>query len=124
MWFRIIKIGYKIHLINKESIDVIDHIDRSVNLKNYFIEKNNLDFKEDLIHQTKRFLSKPTYKQELSNIQFKKSILCLKTNKIKSVLYLIKSIFFDLRSDLTNHKLLLLLSIFKLYSKDLTKNYL
>ncbi len=124
LWFRIIKNGHKIYLINKESINVIDHLNRSINLKNYHIEKKNLDFKEDLIHQTKNFLSKSTYKQELSNIQFKKSILCLKTNRIKSVLYLIKSIFFDLRSDLNNHKLLLLLSILKLYSKDLTKNYL
>ena len=124
LWFRIIKNGYKIYLINKESINIIEHLNRSVNLKNYFIEKNNLDFKEELVHKTKRFISKPTYYQELSNIQFKKSILCLKTNKIKSVLFLIKSILFDLKSELTYHKILLLLSILKLFHKDLTKEYI
>jgi glycosyltransferase involved in cell wall biosynthesis len=117
LWSRI-SLNFPVFYHTKKTFIEIEHNERSINTNKRFQQLNTIKL---IIKNTKP--NRNIAKRIISNAYFSiAKYLIKRNNRFKSIVYIVKSIACDISSELTKHKVLLCLSLLKLY-KNIYKQY-
>ena len=120
LWARIL-IDYELYFHHNKTFIQLEHENRSINLAS---SNECLKTLKYILRNNKEVIRKIIKNEVLSNEYFNISKHYLKKNKeISALNYLLKSIFINLRNRKNRHKLLLILSIFRLYKSQVLNQY-
>ena len=120
LWARIL-IDYELYFHHNKTFIQLEHENRSINLAS---SNECLKTLKYILRNNKDVIRKIIKNEVLSNEYFNISKHYLKKNKeISALNYLLKSIFINLRNRKNRHKLLLILSIFRLYKSQVLNQY-
>ena len=120
LWARIL-IDYELYFHHNKTFIQLEHENRSINLAS---SNECLKTLKYILRNNKDVIRKSIKNEVLSNEYFNISKHYLKKNKeISALNYLLKSIFINLRNRKNRHKLLLILSIFRLYKSQVLNQY-
>ena len=120
LWSRIL-IDYELYFHHHKTFIQLEHKNRSINLAS---SNECLKTLKYILRNNKKVVRKSIKSEVLSNEYFNISKHYLQKNKeICALYYLLKSIFIDLRNIKNRHKLLLILSIFRLYKSQVLNQY-
>lgn len=120
LWMRILK-NHPLFYHRNKTLVQIEHPQRSVNLGS---EKEHLITLKDILKTNKTLIKRTCRVKSLSNAYFNISKSHIKNkSQTKAIYYTVLSLLINMSNHQTHHKLLLLLSMLKLYSRRVKNEY-
>ena len=123
LWMKII-CKYDVMCSMKKTVVIHDHEERTIRQKTVSPSMMHLNLIKELTSKFSALISKNIQKKALSRAFFNVATFYIyNSEKIKSIKYLLLSLISYPKSNLTKHKLLLLLSLIHLHSKKILFEY-
>lgn len=123
LWMRIIK-QTDIICTDVNSVKIIDHENRTVGIKRLEPLKKHLELITETTRIYKTKIKVQYRRKSIGDAYFNIAKYYIGKNFFMASLYLIKSLLHNIKSEQSIHRLLVLLSLFKLYPKKVLEDYI